>query len=90
LTWQKSSGRGNIYSFAVIRQVVDNSPDFQRDIPFVIGLVELKEGVRIYSDVAGVPTENVKIGQEVEVFFEDLSPEVTLPKFKVRTDSDTS
>ncbi len=79
IEWRKLSGKGEVYSFTIIRQVIDNSPAFQKDIPFAIGLVELEEGPRIYSNVKG---DELKIGGKVEVYFEDVTPEFSLPKFR--------
>jgi uncharacterized protein len=79
VVWKKLSGSGKIYSYTIIRQVIDNSPAFQADIPFVIGLVELEEGPRIYSNVAA---KEVSVGDSVEVYFDDVTPEITLPKFR--------
>ena len=79
IEWRRLSGKGKVYSFTVIRQVIDNSPAFQAEIPFVIGLIELVEGPRIYSNVAGT---EVEIGNTVEVFFDDVTPEISLPKFR--------
>lgn len=80
--WRELSGRGKVYSFTVIRQVIDNSPAFNKDIPFVIGLIELEEGPRIYSNVTGSKPEEVSIGDEVVTYFDDVAPGVSLPKFK--------
>ncbi len=82
IEWRKLSGNGIVYSFAVIRQVIDNSPAFQNDIPFVIGLIELDEGPRIYSNVTGSKPEELSIGDRVAVYFEDVTSEFALPKFK--------
>lgn len=79
IEWKALSGAGKVYSFVVIRQVIDNSPAFQADVPFVIGLIELTEGPRIYSNVIGI---EIEIGNGVEVFFDDVTPEITLPKFR--------
>lgn len=79
IEWKKLSGRGTVYSYTVIRQVIDNSPAFQADIPFLIGLVELDEGPRIYSNIDGKETT---IGETVQVYFDDATPEITLPKFR--------
>ena len=81
IEWRKLSGKGTIYSFTVIRQVIDNSPAFQADIPFVIGLVDLDEGPRIYSNVSGKP-EEVSIGDRVSVYFDDVTSDFSLPKFR--------
>jgi uncharacterized protein len=83
LEWLKLSGRGFVYSFTVIRQVIDNSQAFQKDIPFVIGLIELDEGPRIYSNITGANPEQVKIGDKVSLYFEEVTTDFSLPKFKV-------
>lgn len=82
LEWRKLSGRGSLYSFTVIRQVIDNAPSFNNDVPFVVALIELEEGPRIYSNLTGVKPEDVAIGDKVEVYFEDVTNEVALPKFR--------
>jgi uncharacterized protein len=79
ITWKKLSGKGTVYSYTVIRQVIDNSQAFQADLPFLVALIELEEGPRIYSNIA---TKEVAIDDAVEVYFEDVSPDVSLPKFK--------
>ncbi len=79
IEWRKLSGKGTVYSYTVIRQVIDNSPAFQADLPFIVGLVELDEGPRIYSNIAG---KEVEIGDAVSVFFDDVTADFSLPKFK--------
>jgi uncharacterized protein len=79
IEWRKLSGKGTLYSFTVIRQVIDNSPAFQKDIPFVIGLIDLVEGPRIYSNVKG---EDLKIGDSVQVYYDDVTADFSLPKFE--------
>ena len=83
LEWRKLSGEGTVYSFTIIRQVIDNSPAFQNDLPFVIALIELSEGPRIYSNLIGQSVEQISIGARVSVYFEDVTSEFSLPKFKV-------
>lgn len=80
IEWRKMSGEGKLYSFTIIRQVIDNSPAFQKDIPFAIGLIELEEGPRIYSNVKG---NDLKIGDALRAYYEDVTPEFTLPKFEI-------
>ena len=84
LEWQELSGKGEIYSFTVIRQVVGRaaSQAFERDIPYVIAWIDLDEGPRMISNVVGCPVENVKLGMKVSVIFEQQSADIWLPKFK--------
>ena len=46
-------------------------------------VVELDDGGRMISNVVGYPNERLEIGLPVEVTFEKLSDEVSLPKFRV-------
>lgn len=85
MEWKKVSGKGRVYSFTIIRQVVANSPAFQRDIPFVVALIELNEGPRMYSNVIGCKPEDVRVGMNVEVVFDDITNDISLPKFKPAT-----
>jgi uncharacterized protein len=84
LDWRELSGRGEVYSFTVIRQVVGRaaSPAFEKDIPYVIAWIDLNEGPRMISNVIGCPVENVKLGMKVSVIFEQQSADIWLPKFK--------
>lgn len=84
LDWTDLSGRGQVYSFTVIRQIVGApaARAFERDVPYVVALIDLDEGPRITSNVIGCPVEAVAIGMPVEVTFEQASPEIRLPKFK--------
>jgi uncharacterized OB-fold protein len=83
LEWTQLSGKGEIYSFTVIRQVVGRaaSQAFEKDIPYVIAWIDLEEGPRMISNVIGCPVEDVKIGMKVSVEFEQQSAEIWLPKF---------
>ena len=57
-------------------------PAFDSDVPFAPTVVELEEGVRLLSHVVDCPPEEITIGMPVEVVFEAVTDEVTLPKFR--------
>jgi uncharacterized OB-fold protein len=80
--WVKCSGKGKVYSFAMISQVVMNSLAFQREIPYVLASIDLEEGVRIISQVVDSNPDQAKIGMDVEVFFEDIGDNVSITKFR--------
>lgn len=83
IQWQKLSGRGEVYSFTVIRQVVGRaaSQSFEKDIPYVIAWIDLDEGPRMITNVIGCPVENVTLDMKVSVIFEQQSADIWLPKF---------
>jgi uncharacterized OB-fold protein len=78
--WVAASGRGTIYSYTVVRRA---PPQFVEDAPYVVALIDLAEGVRLMSNVVGASPSDVRIGAVVEVVFEDVTPEITLPKFRL-------
>ena len=84
-TWERVSGRGTLFSFAVMHQAAH--PGFAADLPYAVVTVELEEGARLLSNVVGCPLRDLRIGMPLEVVFDDVTPEVTLPKFRARTPS---
>ena len=80
--WERVSGRGKVFSFVVFHRLYH--PGFEADLPYTVALVELDEGARLTSNIVGSPPEKVVCEMPVEVVFEDVTPEVTLPKFRPR------
>ena len=81
LEWHEASGKGTVYSFSVNHRAPH--PGFADEIPFVLAIVELEEGPRMMTNIVECNPDSVKIGMAVEVTFEDVTEEVTLPKFKL-------
>jgi len=78
--WVRATGRGTIYSFTVTHQ--NQAPGFREELPYVLAIVELAEGPRIMTNIVGCAPADVRIGAAVEVVFDDVTPEVTLAKFR--------
>jgi uncharacterized OB-fold protein len=57
-------------------------PAFEHDVPYASVVAEMEEGVRLLSTVIDCPPDELTIGMPVEVVFEAVTPEVTLPKFR--------
>ena len=74
------SGRGEIYSFIVVHR--PQHPAFFADVPYNVAIVELEEGIRLHSNVVGCANEELRVGMPVEVVFDKVSDEVTLPRFR--------
>ena len=80
LEWVEASGKGTVYSFTVVEA---NAPSaFVGDIPFVVAVIRLQEGVQMLSNVVGCDPHAVVCDMPVEVTYEKLNDEFTLPKFK--------
>jgi len=78
LSWERVSGRGKVYSYTVVRRASTRS---FADAPYVLAIVELDEGVRMTSNVVA-PADQVRVDMPVTVYFDDVTPEHTLVKFK--------
>ncbi|WP_037674745.1 bifunctional MaoC family dehydratase N-terminal/OB-fold nucleic acid binding domain-containing protein [Streptomyces griseus] len=74
----EASGAGSVYSYVVMHH-----PPFPAfDPPYAVGLIELAEGVRIVSNVVGVPYDKVRIGMPVRLEFRRYDDELVLPVFR--------
>jgi uncharacterized OB-fold protein len=80
--WVTLSGRGTIYSFIVVHR--PQHPAFFEDAPYNVAIVELEEGVRTHSSVVECPNDELRVGMQVEVVFDKVNDEVTLPRFRPR------
>ena len=78
--WAKSSGRGTLFSWTTAMQPM--LPQFTDLVPYSPVVVELEEGVRMLSWLTDVEDGDLRLDLPVEVVFDDVTPEVTLPKFR--------
>ena len=83
LGWRAASGRGTLYTFAIMHQVMN--PGFSGSVPYNVSQIDLEEGVRMVSNVVGVANDALRIGMKLEVCFEDVG-DVSIPKFRPATD----
>ncbi|MAG30915.1 MAG: hypothetical protein CL908_08505 [Deltaproteobacteria bacterium] len=79
--WKRVSGRGQIYSYTVAHRAFH--PAWKEHVPYVIATIELEEGVRVVCDLLDLDPEEVEIGQNVEVTFEELPGQGLMPRFEV-------
>ena len=78
--WERAAGKGQVFSWTVIHRALH--PGFAAELPYAAVVVELEEGVRIVSHVLDLPVDQLRVGLPVEVVFDDVTPEITLPKFR--------
>ena len=78
--WKPVSGKGRVFSFVIYHRAYH--PGFQEELPYVVAVIELDEGPRMLSNVIGCKPEEVRCDMPVEVTYEDITDEMTLPKFR--------
>ena len=80
LGWIEASGKARIYSYSVTMGQVE--PRFMKDLPYVLAYVDLEEGIRMMTRIVGCKPEEVTFDMDVEVVFEDITEEFSLPYFQ--------
>jgi uncharacterized OB-fold protein len=80
--WTPTSGRGTVFSFVVMHRVYHKG--FADDVPYPVALIALDEGPRFLTRLVDCRPEDVQVGMPVEVAFDDVTPERTLPHFRPR------
>jgi uncharacterized OB-fold protein len=78
--WVRSSGKGKVYTFTVTYQ--NQAAGFRESLPYVMAYVQLDEGPKMLTNIIDCAVDQVKIGMPVEVVYEDVTPEVSLAKFR--------
>ncbi|MGD9764474.1 MAG: Zn-ribbon domain-containing OB-fold protein [Candidatus Binatia bacterium] len=78
--WAKASGRGTLFTWCTVYE--PPTPLFEDEAPYAGIVVELEEGPRMVSWIGGIDPAKLRAGMPLEVWFDDVTPEITLPKFK--------
>ncbi|MFI7688484.1 Zn-ribbon domain-containing OB-fold protein [Nonomuraea sp. NPDC049655] len=78
--WVRATGRATLYSYVINHRP---APGFEAGGPYAIAVVELEEGVRMMTNIVGVPNtpENLPLDMELRVVFERRG-DVHVPLFE--------
>ena len=80
LEWVQSKGEGSVHSCTVIRRAP--VANFASLGPYVLALIDLDEGPRMVTNIVGPDALTAKIGDRVQVTFEDRGGGAMLPQFQ--------
>jgi uncharacterized OB-fold protein len=73
-----AAGTGEVYSYVVHH----HPPVPGKELPIVVALVALPEGVRMVGELLGVSPERARIGLPVRIAFVRVDDELTLPAWR--------
>ena len=74
------SGRGKVFAFT---EIMDGAPyGMENQLPYVLAIVELEEGIRMLTRIVGARYEDLKIGQEVVLTTRKIGEENIVPAFR--------
>jgi acetyl-CoA acetyltransferase len=79
------SGRGHVYSFAVVHD--QRIPAFDKLVPYVVASVSLDDApeVTLSSNILATPVDEIRSGMPVIVEFEEIAPGIAIPQFRAPT-----
>jgi len=76
--WKEASGKGTLESWVDFHRAYWDG--FKGELPYRVCMVRLEEGPIVVSNLTS-KTDNLRMGQPVQVVYEAVTDEVTLPKF---------
>lgn len=81
--WKELSGCGEVYTFTTVHRPIAGG----QDLPFLIAVVALEGsgGLRMISNLVSVAPEDVTVGMPVELVWEDMSDDLSIPRFCPRS-----
>jgi len=79
--WVEASGKGTIFSWIVVRHPVPRDL-YTDEVPYVVAIVALDEGCRMTGNLVDIAPEDVRAGMRVEIVYNRVTPEITLPAFR--------
>lgn len=89
LEWIEAEGSGVVHSVSVVRRASD--PAFASRVPYVLALIELKEGPRMLANILGDGALCTVIGDAVTLTFEERGGEgALLPQFMLATSAEAA
>lgn len=79
LAWHTVSGEGTLYSFTVAR--VPTLPEFSDEMPQLLAVVELDQGVHLNTTLVGTKPEDLRVGQRLRPVFDERPGNTTLLRY---------
>jgi uncharacterized protein len=81
LAYADVSGRATLFSWTVIKE--PPAPGFKGRVPLIVGIVELAEQPHLLmvANLLGLAEADLKLGLPLQVTFEQVNEECTLPQF---------
>ncbi len=79
LAWHTVSGEGTLYSFTVAR--VPTLPEFSDEMPQLLAVVELDQGVHLNTTLVGAKPEDLRVGQRLRPVFDERPGSTTLLRY---------
>lgn len=83
LRWSEASDRGEILTYSTLYHTPVTA--YEDNVPYVLAIATLEDGPQMMANVVNCDPEDVEIGREVSIVFEERGDR-KLPQFELRSD----
>ena len=80
--WAEASGRGHVHTFTIVRQY--GAPPFAEELPYLVAIIDLEEGVRMMGNVTDIEVDVAGIGMPVEAYALKVESKLAIPYWRPR------
>jgi uncharacterized OB-fold protein len=77
-TWVEISGKGRLLTYTIIYIA---PKQFQEIAPYIVGIVQLENGLKLPGMISGVPEDKLKVDLELEIDFKACVAGQTWPQW---------
>jgi uncharacterized OB-fold protein len=78
--WVNAAGTGTVHSFVTYHRIYHKG--WEGELPYVVAIIELAEGARMFAPLVGIDPDQVKCDMPVRVVYDDVTEDCTIPKFE--------
>lgn len=80
LEWHAVSGAATLHTYTIARQ--PTAPHFADEVPQLIAVVDLDEGVRMTTTLVNVAEDDIRVGMRLTPVFDRVADDVTLLRYQ--------
>lgn len=79
--WVETSGKAKVYSFSTVHRAP--TPEYEKEVPYTVGILELAEGVHLFSRIIPVGGRDIRIGDATRLIFQETGSKGRLPAYQI-------
>ena len=76
--WVETSGKGKLLTYTIIHIA---PPQFQSLAPYVVGIVQMENGLKLPGIISGVAEQQIKVGVNLKIGFKACAAGKTWPQW---------
>jgi uncharacterized OB-fold protein len=79
VAWKPVAGTGKVWAWVTMHQ--SYRPAYKEEVPYNLSIIKLDEGAKVWTNVVECQPEDVQIGMDVRIRYDDVTDDLTLARF---------